>query len=100
MFDVPQNEDEPILVLAEAGTVIGKTLGYIAPSSVWAEKNGGTVWLSTYTKNLQRQFDQELERLYPDQNIKNKRVVIRKGRENYLCLLNLQEISQTASQNN
>ncbi|MDA0707574.1 MAG: ATP-dependent DNA helicase [Proteobacteria bacterium] len=100
MFDVPQNEDEPILVLAEAGTGIGKTLGYIAPSSVWAEKNGGTVWLSTYTKNLQRQLDQELERLYPDQNIKNKRVVIRKGRENYLCLLNLQEISQTASQNN
>ena len=52
--------------LAEAGTGVGKTLGYIAPASLWAEKNGGAVWLSTYTKNLQRQIDQELDRLYRD----------------------------------
>ena len=97
-FDMPDQEDEPKLVLSEAGTGIGKTLGYIAPASLWAEKNGGTVWLSTYTKNLQRQLDQELDRLYPDLDIKKKKVVIRKGRENYLCLLNLQEISTTAAQ--
>lgn len=98
MFDAPDSEDEPKLVLSEAGTGIGKTLGYIAPSSLWAEKNGGTVWLSTYTKNLQRQLDQELDRLYPDKEEKQKHVVVRKGRENYLCLLNLQEISGSASQ--
>lgn len=95
-FDMPQDE-EPSLVLSEAGTGIGKTLGYIAPSSLWAEKNGGTVWLSTYTKNLQRQLDQEMDRLYPDSNIKKQKVVVRKGRENYLCLLNLQEISGQAA---
>ncbi len=78
----------PNLVLAEAGTGIGKTLGYIAPASLWAEKNGGGVWLSTYTKNLQRQIDQELDRLYPDPVEKAEKVVLRKGRENYLCLLN------------
>ena len=98
MFDLPETEDEPNLILSEAGTGIGKTLGYIAPSSLWAEKNGGTVWLSTYTKNLQRQLDQELDRLYPNKAEKNQKVVIRKGRENYLCLLNLQEISGTAAQ--
>jgi ATP-dependent DNA helicase DinG len=81
----------PNAVLAEAGTGIGKTLGYIAPSSVWAERNDGAVWLSTYTKNLQRQLDQELDRLFPDPGVKKRRVVVRKGRENYLCLLNLQE---------
>ncbi|MCK5295412.1 MAG: ATP-dependent DNA helicase, partial [Alphaproteobacteria bacterium] len=78
-------------VLAEAGTGIGKTLGYIASASVWAEKNQDTVWISTYTRNLQRQIDDELELLFPDKNKKEHRIVIRKGRENYLCLLNLEE---------
>ncbi|WP_262692378.1 ATP-dependent DNA helicase [Kordiimonas aestuarii] len=84
-------EEGPNLQLLEAGTGTGKTLGYIAPASVWAEKNDGAVWLSTYTKNLQRQLDQELSRLYPDPRIKAKRAVIRKGRENYACLLNIEE---------
>ena len=81
----------PNLVLAEAGTGTGKTLGYIAPASLWAEKNGGAVWLSTFTKNLQRQIDQELDRLYPDPAVKAQKAVVRKGRENYLCLLNFEE---------
>lgn len=85
-------EDDPHLVLAEAGTGVGKTLGYIAPGSVWAEKNAGTVWLSTYTRNLQRQIDQELVRLYPDPETRDRKVAIRKGRENYLCLLNLEDM--------
>jgi ATP-dependent DNA helicase DinG len=83
--------DEPRLVLAEAGTGVGKTLGYIAPASLWAEKNDGAVWISTYTRNLQHQIASELDRLYPDRAEKNRRVVIRKGRENYLCLLNYEE---------
>jgi ATP-dependent DNA helicase DinG len=83
--------DEPQLVLAEAGTGVGKTLGYIAPASLWAEKNQGAVWLSTYTRNLQHQITGELDRLYPDTAEKNRRVVLRKGRENYLCLLNFEE---------
>ncbi len=87
----PAAEEGPHLVLAEAGTGVGKTLGYIAPMSVWVEKNGATAWLSTYTRNLQRQIDRELDRLYPDPAIKAERVVVRKGRENYLCLLNLEE---------
>ncbi|MBT7944446.1 MAG: ATP-dependent DNA helicase [Alphaproteobacteria bacterium] len=83
--------DEPHMVLAEAGTGVGKTLGYIAPASVWAEKNEGTVWISTFTRNLQRQLDFELDRLFPNPEEKAKRVVIRKGRENYFCLLNFDE---------
>ncbi|MFQ6017329.1 MAG: ATP-dependent DNA helicase, partial [Kiloniellaceae bacterium] len=82
---------EPRLVLAEAGTGVGKTVGYIAPASLWAEKNRAPVWISTFTRNLQQQIDGELDRLYPLPADKAKRVVIRKGRENYLCLLNLEE---------
>ncbi len=90
-FAPRQARGDPALVLAEAGTGTGKTLGYVAPASLWAERNGGSVWLSTYTRHLQRQIDGELARLFPDPAERRRRVVVRKGRENYLCLLNLQE---------
>ncbi|WP_114393156.1 ATP-dependent DNA helicase [Oleisolibacter albus] len=86
--DVPGT---PNLVLAEAGTGVGKTLGYLAPATLWAEKNNGPVWISTYTRQLQHQIDKELDRLHPDPLVKARKVVVRKGRENYLCLLNLEE---------
>ncbi|MDE0051681.1 MAG: ATP-dependent DNA helicase [Rhodospirillales bacterium] len=90
-FDPMEAEERPHVVLAEAGTGVGKTLGYIAPASLWAERNEGTVWLSTFTRNLQRQIDQELDRLYPEPRAKAEKVVLRKGRENYFCLLNMEE---------
>ena len=83
--------DQPQAVLAEAGTGVGKTLGYIAAASLWAEKNRGCVWISTYTRNLQTQIAGELDRLYPDPGLKRRNVVIRKGRENFLCLLNYED---------
>lgn len=92
-FEPVQEEEQSHIVLAEAGTGIGKTLGYLAPASVWAEKNDGAVWVSTYTKNLQRQIDNELDRLYPHPQVKDAYVTVRKGRENYLCLLNYEELS-------
>lgn len=91
-FQPRQQAGEPRLVLAEAGTGTGKTLGYIAPASLWAETNGAPVWISTYTRNLQRQLDAELDRLYRDPGLKSRKVVVRKGRENYLCLLNFEEL--------
>ncbi len=87
-------EGQPNMLLAEAGTGIGKTLGYLAPASLWAEKADGAVWVSTFTKALQRQLDREGLRLFPDEAERRKKVVIRKGRENYLCLLNLEDALQ------
>ena len=91
MFAPREKENLPKVVIAEAGTGVGKTLGYIAPASIWTEKNSSPVWISTYTKHLQRQIDAELEKLYRDPELKKRQVVIRKGRENYLCLLNFEE---------
>ena len=91
-FAPAPDQDSPALVLAEAGTGVGKTLGYLAPAFAWRQKNLGPIWLSTYTRNLQRQLDTELNKLYPNPAIKEKRVVVRKGRENYLCLMNLEEL--------
>ena len=85
----------PHMLLAQAGTGIGKTLGYLAPASLWAEKAQGTVWVSTYTKNLQRQLRSESGRAWPaERSDGSKPVVVRKGRENYLCLLNLEDALQ------
>ncbi len=90
-FQPREREGEPRFVLAEAGTGTGKTLGYLAPASLWAEKNQAPVWISTYTRNLQRQLDTELGRVYPEPAVKARKVVVRKGRENYFCLLNFEE---------
>jgi ATP-dependent DNA helicase DinG len=86
----------PNLLLAEAGTGIGKTLAYLAPASIWADQSGGTVWVSTFTKALQRQLDAEGPKLFADASERARRIVVRKGRENYLCLLNLEDALQGA----
>ena len=91
--DIP---DETNVVLAEAGTGVGKTLGYLVPSTLYAEKNEAAVWISTYTKNLQRQIESELVKIYPDQQVRDSKVSIRKGRENYLCLLNFDDLASGA----
>lgn len=93
-FDPRPAEGRPNMLLAEAGTGIGKTLGYLAPASLWAQEADGAVWISTYTKALQRQLDRETRRVFPDAEERRQKVVVRKGRENYLCLLNLEDALQ------
>ncbi|MCB2066726.1 MAG: ATP-dependent DNA helicase [Erythrobacter sp.] len=95
VFAPRAKRERPHMLLAQAGTGIGKTLGYLAPASLWAAQSGGTVWVSTYTKNLQRQLRSEAARAWPERRADGTRpVVVRKGRENYLCLLNLEDALQ------
>ncbi len=95
VFAPRERRHAPHILLAQAGTGIGKTLGYLAPASLWAEKSQGTVWVSTFTKNLQRQLRRESGRAWPSARPDgSKPVVVRKGRENYLCLLNLEDALQ------
>ena len=90
-FQPREREGEPRFTLAEAGTGVGKTLAYLEPASLWAEANAGAVWVSTYTRALQRQIERESRSVFPDEKTRAKKAVVRKGRENYLCLLNFQE---------
>ncbi|MGB3739138.1 MAG: ATP-dependent DNA helicase [Pontixanthobacter sp.] len=95
MFAPRDREKRPHVLLAQAGTGIGKTLGYLAPASLWAGTAKGTVWVSTFTKNLQRQLRTESARAWPETRADGTQpVVVRKGRENYLCLLNLEDAMQ------
>jgi ATP-dependent DNA helicase DinG len=96
VFAPKRAKDSPNLLLAEAGTGIGKTLAYLAPAALWAERSGGTVWVSTFTKALQRQLDGESPKLFGDAEERARKIVVRKGRENYLCLLNLEDALQGA----
>ena len=96
VFAPKRAKDAPNMLLAEAGTGIGKTLAYLAPASLWAGQSGGTVWVSTFTKALQRQLDAEGPKLFADADERARRIVVRKGRENYLCLLNLEDALQGA----
>lgn len=99
-FQPRDREGEPRMMLAEAGTGIGKTMGYLAPASLWAEANGPAVWVSTYTRALQRQIERESAGIFPDPAVRARKVVVRKGRENYLCLLNFQELVNSAQLGN
>ncbi len=96
VFAPKRGKDSPNMLLAEAGTGIGKTLAYLAPAALWAEASGGTVWVSTFTKALQRQLDGEGHKLFAEAEERARKIVIRKGRENYLCLLNLEDALQGA----
>ena len=93
-FGPREQTGSPRIALVEAGTGTGKTLGYLAPASLWAEKNGPGLWISTYTRNLQRQIVQEIAHLWPDPVERAQKAVVRKGRENYLCLLNFEEAAK------
>ena len=93
-FGPREQAGAPRVALVEAGTGTGKTLGYLAPASIWAEKNGPGLWISTYTRNLQRQIVQEIAHLWPDPVERAEKAVVRKGRENYLCLLNFEEAAK------
>jgi ATP-dependent DNA helicase DinG len=95
-FGPRETPDAPNAVIAEAGTGVGKTLGYLAAATLWAERNHAPVWVSTYTRNLQHQIDAELDRRFSDPAVKAAKVVIRKGRENYLCLLNFADAARGA----
>ncbi|HVR91529.1 MAG TPA: ATP-dependent DNA helicase [Novosphingobium sp.] len=95
VFEPRRREGLPHVLLAQAGTGIGKTLGYLAPASLWAQQSGGTVWVSTFTKALQRQLRRESRRAWDGAREDGSQpVVVRKGRENYLCLLNLEDALQ------
>jgi len=96
VFTPKPAKDAPNLLLAEAGTGIGKTLAYLAPAALWANRAGGAVWVSTFTKALQRQLDAEGPKLFADAEERARKIVVRKGRENYLCLLNLEDALQGA----
>ena len=72
-------------LLAEAGTGVGKSLAYLVPAVLFAQRNGRPVIVSTHTKNLQSQlFHKDLPILRKALGTDFKAALL-KGRPNYLC---------------
>ena len=78
--------------LLEAGTGVGKSLGYLVPALRWAAANGQRTVVSTNTINLQEQLVGKdlpfLERALADQKV---RFALLKGWRNYLCRVRLDQ---------
>ncbi len=74
--------------LIEAPTGTGKTYAYLVPAIGRAAAAGRPVWVSTNTKALQTQLQQDFERL-SELGIVSGSLAVLKGRENYLCTRDL-----------
>ena len=76
--------------LLEAGTGVGKSLGYLVPALRWSAQNGERTVVSTNTINLQEQLVTKdlpfLKQALTDQPV---RFAMLKGWSNYVCLARL-----------
>ena len=81
--------------LIEAGTGVGKSLGYLVPALRWAAESGERTVVSTNTITLQEQLTGKdlpfLETTLTDQKV---RFALLKGWRNYLCLMRLEQAHQ------
>jgi ATP-dependent DNA helicase DinG len=89
------NGDE--ICAAEAGTGVGKSLAYLLPAAAWAVQNGERVVVSTNTINLQQQLVEKDMPLVRKVLGEEPKVVLVKGRGNYLCLHRLSEALEEAA---
>lgn len=83
--EVAQAFSDGHFLLCEAGTGTGKSLAYLAPAALWAVEAKDRVVVSTATKTLQNQL---VEREAPlvREVVPEARIVVLKGRSNYLCV--------------
>ena len=80
-----------LLTVIEAGTGTGKSLAYLLPCALWAERHDETIVISTNTINLQQQLlSKDLPLLHHCLDDPPRAVLV-KGRNNYLCLRRLQQ---------
>lgn len=81
-------------LVAEAGTGVGKSFAYLAPTVSAALASGQKVVVSTYTISLQEQLLHKDVPLLSRALGREIRAVIVKGRSNYLCLRRLRAARQ------
>lgn len=84
--------DENKYLVMEAGTGIGKSLGYLVPAVIFSVGHKEKIVISTNTKNLQDQLaDKDIPIAAGALKADLKTAVV-KGRDNYLCLRKLDDL--------
>ena len=87
---------EETILLAEAGTGLGKSLAYLSAGILHSKKTDTPLVVSTYTKNLQEQlFTSDIPQLAQVLDVEMN-AVIYKGRHNYICLSRLENVISNA----
>lgn len=82
------------ILLAEAGTGVGKSLAYLMPAALWAQRSGRPVVISTHTIGLQDQLlHSDIPRLRAVLG-RDVRAAVLKGRSNYLCLSQFERLRE------
>ncbi len=95
--DILKAFEENQVALIEAGTGIGKSLAYLIPALLWAEKTQERIVISTNTIALQEQLiEKDIPFALKVLNLSLK-VVLVKGMRNYACLRKLDEEMTSAS---
>src|SRR6201987_5177508 len=95
---VAQALEEEQHLIVDAGTGVGKSLGYLGPSVLFALERHKKAIISTYTINRQEQL------LHKDIPILKKvlpvefEAALMKGRQNYLCHRRLERALQNAQE--
>jgi ATP-dependent DNA helicase DinG len=85
--------------LLEAGTGVGKSLGYLVPALRWAAANGERTVVSTNTINLQEQLaGKDLPFLAGALEDQPVRWALLKGWRNYLCLQRLEQAESSGGE--
>ena len=85
--------------LLEAGTGVGKSLGYLVPALRWAAANKERTIVSTNTINLQEQLvGKDLPFLAKALHDQPVRFALLKGWRNYLCRVRLEQATSGAAQ--
>lgn len=89
--DVTEVMSDGGILIAEAGTGVGKSFAYLIPALAWAIGNGERVVISTATINLQQQIFKKDFPIVSSLFKKPVKAAVVKGRANYLCKRRLYE---------
>lgn len=89
--DVTRTLNDGGILVAEAGTGVGKSFAYLLPAFAWAIRNEERVVVSTATINLQKQLIDKDIPVVASMFKKKVKAALVKGRGNYLCKVRLAE---------
>ncbi len=82
---VAESFEHKSIAVVEAGTGVGKSLGYLLPALDWARRHGKRVVVSTATHTLQRQLMEKDIPLLEKATGAPVKVATLMGRSNYVC---------------
>jgi ATP-dependent DNA helicase DinG len=98
--DIIDSYNNKKIALIEAGTGTGKSVAYLLPALLFANKNQERTCISTHTINLQEQLlFKDIPFLLKSLNLDLKAVLV-KGMNNYLCLRKMHDYYEEKSQLN